>query len=370
MMKIKKLMVLTSLFILSACGGGSSDPVAVAEEDRVGSLPLEIIEPESNPTTDDKVMLGRMLFWDPVLSGNQDVACATCHHPDNAYAEHLDITMGVGGIGLSENRHSGTLAIRNSQTILNTAYNGIDTNGNYDPENTAMFWDNRVNSLEEQALNPIRSAEEMRGTAFSEEDILEVVINRLASTPKYVLLFEQAFGDSVISETRIAQAIAAFERALLSNNSRFDQYARGDDNALTDQEIRGLNAFNDAGCNVCHVGPMFSDFELHNLSVEHNDKLAEVDNGVDGKFRTPSLRNVALTAPYMHNGTVATLRDAINFYGGIENPSNDPDLAQLDFDNDASGVIEAFLRTLTDENFDKTIPDSVPSGLNPGGDIN
>lgn len=368
-MKIKISVSLLGLMLLGACGGDNAEPVAIEQDERVGSLPLQIVEPETNLGTAAKIELGRLLFWDPILSANQDVACVSCHHPDNAYAEKLAISIGVGGIGLSDQRHSGVLAQRNSPTILNTAFNGIDAELNVDPESAVMFWDNRVVSLEQQALDPIRSQAEMRGTQFSESEILPEIVSRLEGIPEYVTLFEQAFNDGVISEGNIAKAIASFERTLLANNSRFDQYARGDDNALTQQEIRGLNAFNDAGCNACHSGPMFSDYELHQLPVDNSPLLDEIDQGVDGKFRTPSLRNLALTAPYMHNGTVLDLEAAINFYDDIDNPSNDPDLAQLNFDEDTTADIAAFLMTLTDESFDRTIPDAVPSGLNPGGDI-
>ncbi|OEE57846.1 cytochrome C peroxidase [Enterovibrio norvegicus] len=369
---MKKLSAVMLPLALAACGGASPSDDPTSEQ--VGSLPLTIIEPANNPSSAEKVALGKQLFWDPILSGNQDVACATCHHPDSGYAEHIDVSMGVGGVGLSEARISGALVKRNSPTIVNTAYNGIDENSNYDPSATVMFWDNRATSLEDQALDPIRSKEEMRGDQFSEAEILDEVVSRLNANGDYMTLFTDAFGDSTINDERIAQALAAFERSLISANSPFDRYARGDESALTQQQVRGLNAFIDAGCNACHSGPMFSDYALHQLTVETNPKLTNAgieDKGVDGKFRTPSLRNVALTAPYMHNGTERTLRDAIAFYNGVGNPSNDPDLAALDFDNngDTIDAIEAFLMSLTDEGFDKTIPDAVPSGLNPGGDI-
>lgn len=366
---MRLLILSTAVVMLSACGGSSSSDIA--PQDQVGSLPETITDPVANPSTPARIELGRMLFWDPVLSGNQDVACATCHHPDNAYTDNLDISQGVGGVGLSAARTGGTLVQRNSQTLLNVVFNGHTATETASPEDAPMFWDNRVTSLERQALDPIRSESEMRGTLFSRAEILDVVVGRLQRIPEYEAMFAAAFGDPLVDASRIGDAIASFERSLTANNSRFDQFARGDENALTQEEIRGLTLFNDAGCNVCHSGPMFSDFELHQLPVANNDKLTEPDNGVEGRFRTPSLRNVALTAPYMHNGTIATLEGAIGFYDGIANPSNDPDLAQLDFDgdDDVNAAIAAFLATLTDEEFDRTVPESVPSGLNPGGNL-
>ena len=370
---MKKLILIAIPFFLVACGGSS--PVSVDDDEQLGSLPQNVIHPDDNPTSQQKVALGKLLFWDPVLSGNQDVACVTCHHPDHGYAENIDLSIGVGGHGLSENRIGGLLIKRNAPTIINTAFNGLEDDEEYDPIDAVMFWDNRTESLEAQALEPIKSAEEMRGDFFTEEEIIEEVVGRLTNIPEYLTLFEQAFGSSEINGDRIAKAIAAFERSIVSFNSPFDRYARGDDSALTQQQIRGLNAFIDSGCSGCHSGPMFSDFELHELPVDSNRKLQEagiVDEGENRKFRTPSLRNVALTAPYMHNGTEATLIDAIEFYDDIENPSNDPELSELEFDeveDETIDAIAAFLRALTDESFDKTIPARVPSGLNPGGNI-
>lgn len=370
---MKKIVSLALIFLLSACGGTSSVPLE--EDETLGSLPEFVVEPADNTTTAEKVELGRMLFWDPILSGNQDVACVTCHHPDNGYAENIDLSIGVGGVGLSHTRENGVLIKRNAPTIINTAYNGIDEQGTYDPLNTVMFWDNRSQSLEEQALEPIKSADEMRGENFTEDEIIDEVIYRLSQNAEYLQLFEEAFGDSLVNGERIAKAIAAFERSIVAFNSPFDRYARGEDSALTQQEISGLNAFIDAGCTGCHNGPMFSDFELHELPIDVNDQLQQAgidDLGVNGQFRTPSLRNVSLTAPYMHNGTELTLRDAIEFYDDIANPSGDPDLEALEFDDveaETVQAIEAFLGTLTDEGFDKTKPARVPSGLNPGGNI-
>ena len=370
---MKKIMLFTLPVFISACGGSSS--VSMEEDEKLGSLPTQVIHPENNPSSQAKIALGKLLFWDPILSGSRDVACVTCHHPDNGYAEHIDLGFGVGGNGLSENRSGGVLIKRNAQTIINTAFNGINENGEYDPLNTVMFWDNRSVSLDEQALEPIMSAEEMRGEFMTEDTIVDEISARLNDIDEYRQLFEAAFGNSDINGTRIGQAIAAFERSIVSFNSPFDRYARGDSSALTQQQIRGLNAFIDAGCAGCHSGPMFSDFELHELPISQNRKLMEigvVDEGEQGKFRTPSLRNVELTAPYMHNGTETSLRNAILFYDEISNPANDPELRELDFDdpaNETIDAIEAFLKALTDESFDKTIPDRVPSGLNPGGNI-
>lgn len=360
-------IILQSFLSFVAC---SPDPVYVSIDNRIGALPETVIDPTDNPRTPEKVALGRMLFWDPVLSGNNDVACVTCHHPNDDYAERLDLSIGVGGHGLSANRSGGTLVQRNAPTILNTAFNGIDVDGFYNPSNTVMFWDNRSRSLEEQSLKPIKSMEEMRGNVYTADEAIAVVSSRLSAIPEYVTMFNAAFGEgTVIDGDKIGKAIAAFERTLIANNSRFDQYVRGDETALNAQELRGMNAFISANCVACHNGPMFSDYELHDLGVPNNAKLGFIDEGVGGKFRTPSLRNLTETGPYMHNGVFNSLTDAVNFYDRIE--KNDEDAQLLDFDDnpDTVAAIVAFLKALNDSEFDKTIPENVPSGLPVGGNI-
>jgi cytochrome c peroxidase len=336
----------------------------------VTTLPRTVNYPFDNPYSQAKEDLGRLLFWDPVLSGNLEISCASCHHPDHAYADGLERSVGVNG----------NLIDRNSPTIINTAYNGIELTNNYDPERAPMFWDNRTLSLEGQSIEPILSAVEMRGNQISEDDIVDVVIERLEAIPEYVSMFDIAFGTTNISEQRIADALATFERSIVANNSRFDQYMRGDEGALTQREIAGLNNFIDVGCADCHSGAMFSDFELHTLSTPNNGVN---DNGATGDFdfRTPSLRNVALTAPYMHNGVFDSLEDVLDFYDDISrgngNSQNNNvadnqianDARNLNLNNNQINNIIQFLETLTDTNFDRTIPTSVPSDLEVGGNL-
>jgi cytochrome c peroxidase len=352
------------------------------------------------------VDLGRLLFWDPVLSGNSDVACATCHHPDFAYADGRDLSLGTGAVGLGPARRDvsgGRIPVvkRNSPTVLNTAFNGLDgrrgrrrspgeaTPGPVNQATAPMLWDSRIQSLEAQALEPIKSREEMRGDAYSEASAIDTVMSRLRANPEYVSLFKQAFGpDTSIDAQYLGRAIAAFERSLVAMNSPFDRFAAGDQNALTAQQRRGRRAFDAAGCDRCHEGTMFSDFEMHAEGVRENPRLAEPDAGTRRfRFRTPTLRNVALTAPYMHNGMLATLEDVLRFYdnGRSENPNVTGDggdrrgsengAARLarrfvrvdDMSEGEMRDIVAFLESLSDTSFDKAIPARVPSGLPPGG---
>ncbi len=357
--------------------------------------------------------LGRLLFWDPILSGDKDVACATCHHPDFAYADGRELSLGVGSVGLGPSRTNLTGGVipvvkRNSPTVLNTVFNGLDrrrrnrgdrrrrnttsdgTPASVDQTRAPMFWDNRTRSLEAQALEPIKAFEEMRGLAYAEDVAVDSAVARLRAIPEYVALFQEAFGpETSISADQLAGAIATFQRSLVAMNRPFDRFRAGDSTAMTEQQQRGLQQFNDAGCARCHRGLMFSDYNLRVEGVKENPQLSEPDEGAGRfRFRTPSLRNVALTAPYMHNGMLATLADVLLFYdnGRSENPNvangrrreGDENVARLSRNFrrvDDMSVLEmheiaAFLGALTDENFDKTIPTRVPSGLPPGGLIN
>ena len=377
---------------------------------------VQQIDTTTAPTNTAAVRLGRLLFWDPILSGSNDTACATCHHPDFAYADGRDLSRGTGSVGLGPKRldlSKGQIPVvkRNSPTILNVVFNGVDddddgdrrgrrrffnTSATVSQERAPMFWDSRVRSLEVQALEPIKALEEMRGHAYPEADAVDTVVARIRKIPEYATLFQEAFGPgTAVDGPRIGDAIAAFERSLVAMNSPFDRFRAGDFDALTAQQRRGLQTFDEVGCDRCHEGPMFSDFDHHAEGVAEHPQLAQPDAGAGRfRFRTPSLRNVALTAPYMHNGMLATLQDVLRFYdnGRSENPnvSNERDrdrggdrrrngdgIARLsgqfrrvdDMSESEMADIVAFLNALTDTNFDRTIPARVPSGLPPGGRI-
>jgi cytochrome c peroxidase len=254
-----------------------------------------------------------------------------------------------------------------------------------------MFWDSRTRSLEAQALEPLKALEEMRGHAYPEELALDSAVARLRAIPEYVTGFQEAFGTGeLVTAARVGDALAAFQRGLVAMNSPFDRFRSGDSTALTPEQRRGMQTFDRVGCDRCHQGTMFSDFDLHAEGVAEHPLLAVADEGGGRfRFRTPTLRNVALTAPYMHNGMLATLEDVLRFYdrGRSENPNvldgngrgrqGGGQAARLDGDfrrvsnmNDREiSDIVAFLGALTDTEFDRTIPDRVPSGLPPGGSI-
>lgn len=352
----------------------------------LGALPLTASYPANNPSTPEKIKLGRLLFFDPILSGNKDVACATCHLPEFNYAEFMETSIGVNGQGSGSKRrfkepNNMPFVKRNSQSVLNSAFNGITNNETYDAELAPMFWDNRAKGLEEQSLMPIKTFEEMMGHSHKEDNIIGTVLKRLQSIPTYQELFQEAFGPNSITETNLGKALASFERTLIANNTRFDQYMRGDSNALSLSEKDGMNLFLKTGCAKCHSGPMFSDYKLHTLGVPDTDNRKETDSGVEGKyaFRTPTLRNLRYTAPYMHSGKFTTLEQVLLFYediagGKILNPN--VNASQMDTlathmnvnFKDISRILE-FLNCLNDDNFDKSVPEKVPSGLVPKGNV-
>jgi len=375
---------------------------------RLAALPASVPAPADNPTTPERAALGRLLFWDPILSGQKDVACATCHHPAYGYTDGLDVSLGVSGAGLGPSRvllpdHPARLVKRNSQTILNAAFNGLTSRAEADPVNAPMFWDMRVRSLETQALQPIKSLEEMRAEAYAEGDALSAVVSRLNEVAEYRRLFTAAFGGTApVTEANLGRAIAAFERTLVTSNAPFDRYVRGDAAALDPEQVQGMERFQSAGCINCHNGPMLSDFTAHVLGVPDNPKLPESDAGINKTyaFRTPSLRNLGATAPYMHNGTFTTLQQVVNFYnrisrgggrrgggggrggrgggfrGGFGAPALnaqvsrdqiDPIALELNMRGRGQQDLVAFLRALDDPSFDRTVPDRVPSGLPVGG---
>ena len=384
--RVAALLLAATLLLAVACQKESEALTpTTADLATLTALPLVAPAPATNPSSPAKTALGRALFWDPVLSGGRDVSCASCHHPANGYADALDLAIGENGQGLGAARHfraPNDIAFtnRNTPTVLNAAFNGLTADGSIDPTRAAMLWDNRAQSLETQSLMPVATLEEMRGHQYAESAALDSVVARLRGIPTYAALFGTAFSEPTpITAVNIGKALACFERTLLATDSPFDQYLRGDQAALTTQQVQGLNAFVTSGCAKCHGGPMLSDYKLHILGVADNGKNAASDAGANNSyaFRTPSLRNVALTAPYMHSGTVATLQAVLNFYdpgrGSAPSANAHVSVAQRDplFPGrvtDPQAII-AFLGALTAASYDRTVPAAVPSGLAVGGNI-
>ena len=352
---------------------------AVPPEMRLGVLPLLAPEPKNNPTTAAKVALGRLLFFDPILSSTKEVSCATCHNPRFGWSDGRATPIGVGGSGMGPARtFRGPASLpvlpRNVPTILDVGFNGLVAGAKLDPAAAPMFWDARAQSLEQQVFTPLKSPGEMRGDDCLENQAVAEVVSRLRAIGEYRERFHAAFdeaADQAVTAEHLAQAIAAFERSLVTARTAFDRFLEGDASALNVAQQHGLRVFQDAGCIQCHGGPMLSDFKLHFIGVP--------DSTTDGQreFRTPTLRNLRHTAPYMHNGSLRSLRDVLVFYdelteavtetldGGdtAAQPRLDPLLKQLNLNPEDFPALEAFLDTLSHNDYDQTVPTKVPSGL-------
>ncbi len=283
--------------------------------------------PQDNPQSAEKIALGRHLFFDGRLSADGKISCASCHDPRQAWAGHDATDTGING----------RVGDRNSGTVVNSGYM------------TFQFWDGRARSLEEQALGPIQNPVEMGET-------LPHVVRKLAAIPGYRRQFQSAFGTGV-SADGIANAIAAFERTIVSEPAPFDRYLAGDKNAMSMEAIRGAELFSGkGGCAACHNGPLFSDQNFHNLGVgagaAHPDVGRETvsKSQVDrGKFKTPGLRNVARSYPYMHDGKMKTLADVVEYLdrGGTPNPNLDALVRPLNLTTRERRDLVAFLKALT-----------------------
>ncbi len=296
--------------------------------------------PADNPLTAEKIALGRKLYYDPILSVDNTIACASCHSPAFGFADPKPFSMGVGG------KTGG----RNAPTVLNSAYNAL------------QFWDGRAPSLEKQAEGPVQNPVEMANT-------LPAVEKKLLANAAYRAEFEKAFGPGPITFEKAEQAIASFERTVISGNSPFDRYFYGGDkSALSPSARRGLEVFRNpkkGNCAACHTigekNALFTDNKFRNIGVgadyqgnyqdlgRYNVTHNEADKGA---FKTPTLRNIAKTAPYMHDGSLKTLKDVVDFYvgGGNSNPHLDKEIHALDFlTGQERADLAAFLKSLTGE---------------------
>ena len=357
MKRVSYLFLVISVLFFSACGGDDGASGETPDEPLSNffkPIPAEPIYPQDNPYSSVKAELGELLFWDPILSGEQNVACASCHHPDFAWADGRRFSIGSDGVGLGPDRVGFEETPVHSPSILNMAYTGLGLEEDVDFISGGYFWDLRANTLEEQALEPIKSDVEMRGFNVEEQAILPLLVERLEGIPEYVEYFAQAFEeDPIVSEENIAKALATFQRTLVTGRTRFDDYLDGDLEALSGREITGLNKFVNGGCARCHSGPLLSDNTIH--------LDQPVLRGKDA-VRTASLRNANLTAPYMHDGSESTLNRAI----GVYEERGDLDVTM---DDDDIGDLRAFLDSLTNDGFYRDVPSRVPSGLKVGGDI-
>lgn len=353
-------------FFASLCGQLTAADGESLPNTKIEALPQSSALPTDTPA---KIELGRLLFFDPLLSATQDVACATCHHPKFGWADARPTPLGVHAIGLGPQRKlvKGAEFLplkRNTPTILNAAFNGIASDKSLDPKQSPMFWDNRVLSLESQALAPIRQREEMRGDVCSEAEAVPMMLARLKAIPEYMKRFD---GD--ITPEKVTEAIAAYERTLITPDSPFDRFMRGDKTAMTAAQQHGMEVFHKAGCSLCHNGPMLSDYKLHAIGLTDSSTNRT-------EFRTPTLRNLKHTAPYMHHGGNVTLEEVLFFYdrlmdqaaetfegGDTSLPPLDPLLQKMNLLPEDATPIITFLEALNSDDYDKSVPQRVPSGL-------
>lgn len=294
-------------------------------------LPDQPQAPSDNLTNPERVELGKKLFFDPRLSANGNMSCATCHNPSLGWSDGLPTGRGHNGLELD----------RATPTVVNTAFNSI------------QMWDGRAPSLEAQALGPLEASVEMAAD-------FDALFKFLSETDGYVEAFTKAYPGEEISKATIGKAIAAFERTIVSNNSAFDQWVRGDADAMNEQQIRGFSLFMNpakGNCVECHSGANFTDNSFHNLGLKSSvgpdadlGRFNEKPIGIlRSAFKTPTLRDVELTAPYFHDGSAQTLKDVMAHYvdGPVEGASASPAFKPSQLSESEQEDIVAFMQALT-----------------------
>lgn len=328
---------IASLFALAVAFGASS----VSAEDHyvfeAGDSSLknwllpDVPYPKDNKPTAARAELGKMLFFDPRLSGDGNMSCATCHSPLFGWSDGLTTAKGFKSIVLG----------RASPTVTNSAYNKL------------QMWDGRKTSLEDQALGPMLSSAEMNVD-------LSMAIKFLQSNNTYVAAFEKAYPGQGIKDETLAMALASFERTVISNNSPFDRWVKGDKKAMTAQQVNGFKLFVDpdkGNCAVCHSAPNFSDSGFHNIGLaswgHENPDMGRYAikpiNLMKGAFKTPTLRDITLTAPYFHDGSAPTLKDVVDHYasGGNVKTNLSPNMKELKLSEAEKSDLVEFMKALT-----------------------
>jgi len=302
-----------------------------------GFVELPVAPPE-NPTTVEKAELGRRLFFDPVLSADGTVSCASCHQPKHGFASPDAVSIGIGG-------QKGT---RNAPTVLNRGYGKV------------FSWDGRDASLEAQALGVLQSKSELGGDT-------KTVVANIKKDPQYVTSFAAVFsksgkqsGDDFVTMENITKALACFERTLTSGNSQLDRFRNDEYDALSKEARQGLWIFESrGGCWKCHNGPNLADDEFHNTGVGFEKKERDLGRGKitenpqhNFQFKTPTLRDVEHTAPYMHDGSAKTLKEVVEFYnrgGAPDDPTIDQDMKPLNLTEEEVGFLVEFLKAMSSQ---------------------
>jgi cytochrome c peroxidase len=319
-------MALVPAIFLSV--SAAADPAVSYKKQPLGLTP--IIWPADNPYSPIKAELGRLLYFDPRLSADGSVSCASCHDPKFAFTDGAPVSTGI----------KGQKGSRSAPTVLNRAFS------------LAQFWDGRAATLEAQALGPMANPIEMGNSH-------DAIVKTLKGIAGYRALFARAFGTEDFTADHVAKAIATFERTIQSGNAPYDRYKAGNKNAMTPQQIQGMNVFFDkAKCDQCHEGINFTSNMYANLGVgadkskPDEGRYAVTRNPKDwGAFKTPTLREIEHTAPYMHDGSLKTLEEVVDFYdkGGQPNKNIDERIRKLKLTDMEKKDLVAFLKALSGE---------------------
>ncbi|MBI3795012.1 MAG: cytochrome-c peroxidase [Nitrospinae bacterium] len=335
MKKSALLSVVATVFILVGSASAHEKGEVVKSGDWHLHLPLglpadKFLIPQDNPMSKEKIELGKLLYFDKRLSIDDTLSCADCHDPKHGFTDNKPVSEGVGG----------TKGGRSAPTIINRAFT------------TTQMWDGRKASLEDQTTGPLTNPVEMKQPSD------EAVVKKLAAIKGYAAKFKKVFGKEVNIED-YRKAVAAFERTVVSGNSKYDRFKAGNQKALNASEKNGLDLFEGkARCLSCHNGFNFSDEGYHNIGVGMSAENPDVGRSkISGKeddkgaFKTPTLRDISATAPYMHDGSEKTLEDVVEFYdkGGVANPSLSPLIEKLGLTSGEQKDLVAFLKALDGE---------------------
>lgn len=323
--------ILTSLCTMASAKEFKDMTFVAGHESLQHWLLPPVPEPDNNEITPERAELGKKLFFDPRLSGDKNMSCATCHNPSLGWSDGLAKSKG----------HKGMTLPRATPTIVNSGYN------------TIQMWDGRKKDLEDQAIGPMEAREEMHTD-------IPALLAFLNDNEGYSALFEEAYPGEGITTDTLTKALATFERTVVSNSSPFDKWVQGDASAMTEQQVRGFQLFMDpekGNCSVCHSAPNFTDDGFHNLGLaafgKENPDLGRYNERplrlMKGAFKTPTLRDVELTAPYFHDGSAEDLIAVMQHYvkGGEVKTNLSPNFKPADLDDQEVQDLVAFMQALT-----------------------
>ena len=331
--RIKFLSGLVTLVLLLSANPALVSTASAQKADFLPKLKMRV--PKNNQITPERIALGKALFFDPRLSDTNQMSCATCHNPSLSWTDALPVAIGRKNQPMT----------RATPTILNTAYM------------RKLFWDGRAHSLEQQAVGPIKSAIEMNQS-------IEMLVTELKEIRGYIDLFEKAYPGEGITEVTIGKALATFERTIISAfKAPFDRWLAGDEKAMSQSAKNGFKLFDGkARCSVCHSGPNFTDGSFHNIGLNNGNDIGRYEfvkvEVLKGAFKTPTLRNVTRTAPYMHNGELESMEDVINHYvdGAKDKPNLSPEMKPVKLSSKEKADLIEFLNALSEEEVPVTVP--------------